>query len=242
MSDDGQGRSGVSRRELLKRAGIVGAVAAVPVGGLAPAEAAAPARNPAQARAAAPVRESLETLTAFESDTLEAIVARLIPTDENGPGAAEARAAHYIDHALTGPLAASRAAYSAGLAAVDAYARASKGAPFAKLSAKDQDGVLSDMEKNTATGFTPSSSVFFNLLRSHTIEGTFCDPYYGGNANFVGWELIGYPGVRLAVGPDQQRTGATLRPTHRSAYDYEMFSKVKKTAGPKSGGGTRHGH
>jgi len=184
----------------------------------------------------------LETLTAFESDTLEAIVARLIPTDENGPGAAEARAAHYIDHALTGPLASSRAAYSAGLAAVDAYARASKGAPFATLSAKDQDGVLSDMEKNTATGFTPSSSVFFNLLRTHTIEGTFCDPYYGGNANFVGWELIGYPGVRLAVGPDQQRTGGALRPTHRSAYDYEMFSKVKKTAGPKSGGGTRHGH
>ena len=36
-----------------------------------------------------PVRESLETLTAAESDTLEAIVARLIPTDENGPGAAE---------------------------------------------------------------------------------------------------------------------------------------------------------
>ena len=243
MGDEGQGRSGgVSRRELLKRAGMVGAVAAVPVGGLAPAEAAAPARNLAQARAAAPVRESLETLTAFESDTLEAIVARLIPTDENGPGAAEARAAHYIDHALTGPLASSRGAYSAGLAAVDAYARASKGAPFAKLSAKDQDSVLSDMEKNTATGFTPSSAVFFNLLRNHTIEGTFCDPYYGGNASFVGWELIGYPGVRLAVGPDQQRTGSTLRPTHRSAYDYEMFSKVKKTAGTKSGGGTRHGH
>jgi len=73
MDDERHGRSGFSRRELLKRAGIVGAVAAVPVGGLAPAEAAAPARNLAPARAAAPVRESLETLTAFESDTLEAI-------------------------------------------------------------------------------------------------------------------------------------------------------------------------
>ena len=60
----------------------------------------------AEARpAAAPAREALETLTAAESDTLEAIVARLIPTDENGPGAAEARAAHYIDRALGGPLA-----------------------------------------------------------------------------------------------------------------------------------------
>ncbi len=233
--------SDFSRRDLLKRAGMLGAAATVQVGGLDPAGAAEPARKVAQARAAMPVRESLETLTAAESDTLEAIVARLIPTDENGPGAAEARAAHYIDRALTGPLASSRAAYSAGLAAVDAYARASKGAPFANLSAKDQDSILSDMEKNTATGFTPTSAAFFNLLRTHTIEGTFCDPYYGGNANFVGWDLIGYPGVRLAVGPDQQRMGAKQKPTQRSAYDYDMFSKVKNGAGMKSGGGMSHG-
>jgi gluconate 2-dehydrogenase gamma chain len=230
-----RGGSDFSRRDLLKRAGMLGAAAAVQVGGLAPAGAAEPARKATQARAAMPVRESLETLTAAESDTLEAIVARLIPTDENGPGVAEARAAHYIDRALTGPLAPSRAAYSAGLAAVDAYARASKGAPFAKLSAKDQDTILSDMEKNTATGFTPNSAAFFNLLRTHTIEGTFCDPYYGGNANFIGWDLIGYPGVRLAVGPDQQRMGAKQKPTHWSAYDYDMFLKVANRGGMSHG-------
>jgi len=230
-----RGGSDFSRRDLLKRAGMLGAAAAVQVGGLAPAGAAEPARKATQARAAMPVRESLETLTAAESDTLEAIVARLIPTDENGPGAAEARAAHYIDRALTGPLAPSRAAYSAGLAAVDAYARASKGAPFAKLSAKDQDTILSNMEKNTATGFTPNSAAFFNLLRTHTIEGTFCDPYYGGNANFIGWDLIGYPGVRLAVGPDQQRMGAKQKPTHWSAYDYDMFLKVANRGGMSHG-------
>src|SRR6059036_2338781 len=191
-----------SRRVLLKRIGMVGAASVVPGGAFV--QTASSFAAEARAVAAMPVRESLETLTAAESDTLEAIVARLIPTDENGPGAAEARAAHYIDRALTGPLASSRAAYSAGLAAVDAYARASKGAPFAELSAKDQDSILSAMEQNTATGFTPNSAAFFNLLRTHTIEGTFCDPYYGGNANFVGWDLIGYPGVRLAVGPDEQ--------------------------------------
>jgi gluconate 2-dehydrogenase gamma chain len=78
----------------------------------------------AQARpvAAAPL-EALETLTAAEADTLEAIVARLIPSDENGPGAKEARAAHYIDRALSGPLRSSREAYAAGLAAIDAYAQ-----------------------------------------------------------------------------------------------------------------------
>ena len=220
VSERREGR-GFSRRELLKRAGMVGVAVAVPVGVLAPAAAAAPT----PAAAAVPARESFETLTATESDTLEAIVARLIPTDENGPGAAEARAAHYIDRALAGALASARAAYAAGLAALDAYTQAAKGAPFAQLSAQDQDAVLSQMEKNSATGFTPNSSTFFNLVRTHTLQGTFCDPYYGGNANFVGWDLLGYPGVRLVVTADEQRLDVDLTPNHKSAYDYELFSK-----------------
>jgi hypothetical protein len=85
--------------------------------------------------------------------------------------------------------------------------------------------VLSHMEKNIATGFTPNSATFFNLVRMHTLQGTFCDPYYGGNANFVGWDLLGYPGVRIAVTADQQRMDVDLTPNHQSAYDYEPFSK-----------------
>ena len=217
-----------SRRELLKRFGVVGAASVVPGGVFvqtAPSFA-------AEARAAAALREALETLTAAESDTLEAIVARLIPSDENGPGAAEARAAHYIDRALAGPLSSARRAYAAGLAALNAFAQTSKGGPFASLQPKDQDAVLSEMEKNAATGFTPNSSTFFNLLRAHTIQGTFCDPYYGGNANFVGWDLIGYPGVRISVAAQEQRMGVALKPNHKSAYDDSMFTK--------RGGG--HGH
>jgi gluconate 2-dehydrogenase gamma chain len=118
--------------------------------------------------------EALETLTAAEADTLEAVVARLIPSDENGPGATEARAAHYIDRALTGPLRSSREAYAAGLAAIDAYAQSSKGAAFARLAAPDQDAVLTDLEKNVATGVVPNAATFFNLVRTHTIQGTFC--------------------------------------------------------------------
>src|SRR5712671_7896372 len=209
----------VSRRDLFKTVGA-GAAAAVAGAPLAPSAAAAQAHP-----AAAPQLEALETLTATEADILEAVCARLIPTDENGPGAAEARAAHYIDRALTGPLRTSRDAYAAGLAAIDVYAQASKGAPFAKLSPRDQDAVLTDMESNVATGFMPNAATFFNLVRAHTIQGTFSDPYYGGNANFVGWDLIGYPGVRIAVTADQQRIDVDLTPNHTSAYDYEPFSK-----------------
>jgi gluconate 2-dehydrogenase gamma chain len=167
--------------------------------------------------------EALETLTAAEADTLEAIVARLIPSDDNGPGATEARAAHYIDRALTGPLRSSREAYAVGLTAIDAYAQSTKGDAFVRLVAADQDAVLTDMEKNVATGFFPNAAAFFNLVRTHAIQGTFCDPYYGGNANFVGWNLISYPGLRMTVSEDEQRMKAP-KAVRNSAYDEAMFT------------------
>ena len=113
---------GLSRRALLKRIGVAGTAAIAPapeMGGVVHehAEAQAPAS------AAAP-REAYETLTASESDVLEALTARLIPSDGSGPGAKEARAAHYIDRALAGPLSGFRGNYATGLAALDAYARA----------------------------------------------------------------------------------------------------------------------
>ena len=75
----------------------------------------------------------------------------------------------------------------------------------------------------------------------HTIDGTFCDPYYGGNANFIGWDLIGYPGVRAAVTAEQQRMGVVVPPNHSSAYDFAMFSrKTKRTVAANEHGGEDH--
>lgn len=218
MEKDDEDRATLSRRELLKRVGIVGAAAMVPP------EAHALAAS-SQARNAAPVREALETFTVAEAATVDAIAARLIPSDDNGPGAREARAAHYIDRALGGALSSSLDAYRSGLGAVDRYAQASRGAPFAALSPSDQDAVLRDMESNAATGFSPDAATFFTLVRTHTLQGTFSDPYYGGNANFVGWDMVGYPGVRVAVTENDQRMDAHPATIHKSAYDYAMFSK-----------------
>jgi gluconate 2-dehydrogenase gamma chain len=229
----------LSRRNLFKQAaGVAAAISGTGVATNAPAVAQAPAvaAKPEAPKLDAPRREALETLTAAEADILEAIVARIIPSDENGPGAAEARAAHYIDRALTGPLRGSRAAYAAGLAAIDDYAQSAKGAAFLKLAAKDQDAVLTDLEKNVATGFTPNASAFFNLVRTHTIQGTFCDPYYGGNANFIGWDLLGYPGLRMVVTADEQRMSTRAKPVRQSAYDDATF-----TMSGASRGGQHHG-
>jgi gluconate 2-dehydrogenase gamma chain len=221
--------SGVSRRDLLKQVGLAGAAVAIPVRALEPGGDSA--------------EQSFDTLTAFEGALLEAIVARIVPTDANGPGAAEARAAHYIDRALGGALASSRKAYADGLAALDRYTRSSRRAPFVELSTIDQDSVLIDVETGAATGFTnPTASAFFTMVRTHTLQGTFGDPYYGGNANFVGWDLLGYPGLRLAVTADEQRLGAKLTPTHRSAYDNEMFVKAiaKRLERGRAHGGGHH--
>jgi gluconate 2-dehydrogenase gamma chain len=210
---------GVSRRALLKAAGLAGAAAVAPVTALA------------QGPPAAPWGEPLETLTLAEAEALEAITARLIPTDEHGPGAREARAARYIDRALGGALAASLDAYREGLAAIDRHARTARGTRFVELNARDQDAVLTDLERGTVPGFTPSSTTFFTLVRTHTIHGTFGDPYYGGNANFTGWDLLGYPGLRLAVSESDQRFDPGLTPSHISAYDMGMFTPKPSRAG-----------
>jgi gluconate 2-dehydrogenase gamma chain len=227
----------ISRREWLKR---VGAAAAVPPDLLLPLI--SPGRDTATSleQATAPLAVTPETLTAAEAETLGAIAARLIPTDSNGPGATEARAAQYIDRALGGALASFRDAYRAGPAAVDRHAQATKGSPFAKLSPPDQDAVLGDVDRNVVVGFA-NSSAFFNLVLAHTIQGTFCDPHYGGNVNFAGWDLIGYPGVRLAVTADDQALNARPAPTHMSAYDYRMFSGHRPARAALEQGDGHHG-
>ena len=197
----------ISRRDLLKSAIAVGAIARV-----------------AGAVQSAP----LETLTVEQAAILDAVVARLIPSDALGPGAREAGAVRYIDRALGGALSASRAAYESGLAALDRYARSSRGEPFVQLTAVDQDSVLIDVETGAATGFAGSSAAFFAMVLNHTHQGTFGDPFYGGNRDFVGWDLIGYPGVRTMVSGSDQKAleNGQLKPNHKSAYDYESFTKA----------------
>lgn len=211
----------ISRRDLLKRAGMTSV--ALPLG-------ARVLEGPAGAFVLQTPRP--RHFTEAEARLMDAIVARLIPTDELGPGATEAHAVEYIDRALGDALRSSTEAYSSGLAALDAYARRSRGAAFTELAPVDQDSVLIDVETGAATGFTGSSAVFFAMVLGHTHQGTFGDPYYGGNAGFVGWDLIRYPGVRTMVtAADQQaleRRG--LKPTRRSAYDNETFNKAEHTS------------
>ena len=204
-----------SRREMLKRVVVAGAAASLPA-----------ARPAAGVSAQTPA--AFETLAAGEGETLRAVVARLIPADERGPGALEAGAATYIDRALAGPLAASREAYRAGLAALDRHARSARGARFAALGPADQDALLRDVEADAAPGFGPGAAGFFNLVLAHTLEGVFSDPAHGGNVDFIGWRMIGYPGVRTTVPPDLQRIDRMPPSRQVSAYDFPAFGAARE--------------
>ena len=52
-----------------------------------------------------------------------------------------------------------------------------------------------------------NARAFFNRARRLTMEGMFGDPYYGGNKNFAGWDLIRYPGPRLATSAGRSEDG-----------------------------------
>ena len=137
--------------------------------------------------------------------------------DELGPGAVEMGAAEYVDRSLAGALAAEKVAFLAGLSRTDQFAGASQGAAFAELSGEKKDAVLTAMETGQAAGFTDAPG-FFGRVRRLALEGMFGDPYYGGNKNFAGWDLIRYPGAKLAVSPQDQRMSAAPTPVRRSVW------------------------
>jgi gluconate 2-dehydrogenase gamma chain len=147
-----------------------------------------------------------------------AAVSRIFPNDESGPGAKEAGVILYIDRHLAGPYGLDRHRYTQGpfeSGAVELgyqgkatpreiYAEALKGlAGFDRLEPADQDKALEEIE----------GSLFFSLLRQHTIEGMFCDPVHGGNTDMLGWQLIGFPGPRMSNYDDvDKHFGEAFRP------------------------------
>ena len=214
-----------SRRNLLKSVGLVG-VAAVSAGSASSVIAADGGGAGTAAANSIPAREAMEVLTAAEVEVLEAICDCLIPSDEHGPGAKEARAVHYIDRSLASHNSASRHSYLIGLNAVNEYAQQTQAKSFSQLTREQQETILRAMQENELDGFDSGAASFFNLVRNHTIDGTFCDPYYGGNRNFVGWDLIQYPGVRLGSTVAEVAQGAALPANHQSAYDHAAFIKA----------------
>jgi len=129
------------------------------------------------------------------------------------PGARDANVLNYIDLGLSGAYADLQYFYRRGLASLDAYCRKTYKEPFRGLSAAQQDEVIAALEQGKASEFSwPSATAFFNTMRTHTMEGMFGDPIYGGNKDFAGWRLVGFPGAQVEfTAADMQSSGPFTR-------------------------------
>lgn len=218
------------RRRLLKVIGAtVPATATVLAGAQGPASLPAPAHE-----VAGNATRDADSVALFfnheEEITVDAIVARLIPADELGPGAKEAGVTTFLDRQLAGAFGAGAnfyrqgpfpagtpeqgyqlpltpaECYRLGLAALDRACRAQYGGrPFAQLAAGTQDAVLAGLEAGSFALDALSGAVFFQMLLDGTIEGFFADPVYGGNRDMAGWKLVGFPGAMASFANDIER-------------------------------------
>src|SRR6266481_4175838 len=160
----------------------------------------------------------LRFFTEEEALAVAAAAARIFPSDESGPGANEAGVVIYIDRQLASAYGRDHYRYTQGPFAdgVPEQGYQGKETPreiyraglmllgrFHKLSAAEQDARLKHVE----------NTLFFSLLRTHTIEGMFCDPMHGGNRDLIGWQLIGFPGPRMSYLDEiDQYYGREFRP------------------------------
>jgi len=147
-----------------------------------------------------------QSLDAAQMAALGAMLARMLPSDENSGSAADAGAHLYIDGQLAGHYAALLPIYRQGLGALDAAAKVQDASSFAVLTPTAQDAIIGQMEqgKLTGTSLTDGGKTFFALARRHMLEGLLTDPMYGGNKDFAGWALVGFPGIQLNFNAQQQ--------------------------------------
>ncbi|RAN82249.1 twin-arginine translocation pathway signal protein [Bacillus sp. SRB_336] len=155
-----------------------------------------------------------------EKSFVDAATQRLIPADALGPGANEAGITRFIDLQLAGAYGRAERWYMQGpwptgtdqqgfqlkytpaqiyreaIGGIEAHCTQQYGKAFAQLSATQQDDVLHALEDDKIKLADVPAKTFFALLWQNTQEGYLADPAYGGNRDFAGWKLIGFPGPR----------------------------------------------
>jgi Gluconate 2-dehydrogenase subunit 3 len=183
----------LSRRNFLSRGSA--AVSAVWLSAHWPAIVAAAEHAHQAAKSSAPPK--FQFFTPQEAVEIDAIAARIIPSDET-PGAREAGVVYFIDRALTTFAVDDQKPYREGLPALQA--RVSELFPalekFSAATPQQQDQILRSLDEQSGPARRHSrssgaSSSFFQAVRVHTIVAFLIDPDSGGNRDGVGWKVIG---------------------------------------------------
>ncbi len=183
----------LSRRDFLSRGSA--AVSAVWLSAHWPAIVAAAEHAHQAAKSSAP--RKFQFFTPEEAVEIDAISARIIPSDET-PGAREAGVVYFIDRALTTFAVDDQKTYREGLPGLQLRVRElfPSVEKFSSATPEQQDQILHSLDEQTGPARRHSrpggaSSSFFQAIRVHTIVGFLVEPDSGGNRDGVGWKVIG---------------------------------------------------
>jgi gluconate 2-dehydrogenase gamma chain len=176
-------------------------------------------RKPARVRAqSSSIKVPLRFFTEDEALAVAAAAAQIFPADESGPGANEAGVVIYIDRQLASAYGRDHYRYTrppfADGVREQGYQGKETPREIYRSGLKTLGRVhLSSAAEQTARLKEIEKTVFFSLLRTHTIEGMFCDPMHGGNVDMIGWQLVGFPGPRMGyIDEVEGHYGRAFRP------------------------------
>jgi gluconate 2-dehydrogenase gamma chain len=152
---------------------------------------------------------------------INAATDRLIPSNDDGPGALDLHVPEFIDRQmetdyghgarwyLQGPFRPEadftlgyqlsytpRELYRVSISELNAWCVETRGEEFAELDGGIRDEVLGLLQMGHVTLPSVKASEFFIQLLANTKEGYFADPMYGGNRDMGSWKMIGFPGAR----------------------------------------------
>ena len=159
----------------------------------------------ASASKAADTKAGFRFFTTDEAADVVAFGSQIIPTDDT-PGATEAHAVYFIDHALVEFAPGDQTRVRAAIHALNDLAHQSGHAStrFSQLSPADQLELTKKFQSSfpavnggydpSNNGMNSSGNNYFELLRTYIITGFLSDPDLGGNKDMIGWKVIGFDG------------------------------------------------
>jgi len=127
-------------------------------------------------------RGNWEYLSDGQARTLTAICDQIVPADQY-PSASQAGVLTFIDRQLIRHYRSHQDAYRDGLEQANAISRKRFGLDLADASEAQQFTVVSALEQE--------ANPFFELVRTHTLQGYYGPPRHGGNRDAVSWRMLG---------------------------------------------------
>jgi gluconate 2-dehydrogenase gamma chain len=177
----------LAHARLLSRRRLIGWAAALPV------VSACRSRQAPGEKDASPVARAAtgRVLGPREWKTLDAVVARILPSDD-GPGAREAGVVGFIDRQLaSGPLAPLAPVVVELARRIELHARKAHGRSYDELSAAEQDAIVGKLSRAELSTSLPERQLY-EALHGLTLEGFLSDPNHGGNVDQVGWKFVDF--------------------------------------------------